>query len=452
MALRQSSVTPLPTPIQSSILDVGMEDALLGGLLFASDLNNTMFKRVAHLPDTAFATPKNRKLWQIMHALNADGIVIDDRTIRSKLGTISLEGETHLTNLLAQAGQHPDQYAKVLARCEWRRDAEAQTLAALNAIRNSKLTDPQVSEQLNMINVDLLRKSSHVFGAPSVLLSDMAHDHKRAQPKRGSDYGYSTGYPLLDKAMKGFKRGKVYGLVGRPGYGKSILGQNLIMHQVHDGTVTAIITLEMLAKDYFMRALCMESQIDEDTIARQTMTDQQKARYNEALLKLSEVYIGAQQMHLVYMNVPTMAQLRAKIMELHVLYGLEVLMIDYLDDRFVAPNKEHRDSVAILGAFSKMIADITKELNIVTISLLQTGRSAARKGGTPAMEDAHGSSAFEKDLDFMGIITIETPYTESMGYGETHLTIVKSRTGGTNTVIKFRAELPTFTFNPYTGE
>lgn len=446
---RQSSITPLTQPITPSlILDMGMEDALLGGLLIASDPNNSAFKRISRLQDTAFAIPKNRKLWQVMHALDGEGLMIDDKTIRAKLGVISLEGEAHLIGLIAQAGENPDVYAKVLERLEWRRDAETQHLIALATIRNPKLPDTQVSEQLNAINVDLMRKSSHVFGAPSKVLSDGMKDFEDGYGKTAPEHGYSTGYPLMNHAMKGFKRGKVYGIVGRPGFGKSILGQNFLMHLMHDGQVTALISLEMLIKDYIMRALCMESQIDEDTITRQSMTDIQRDRLNEALSKMQNTYSGAKQMHMVYMNMPTLSQIKAKIMELHILYGVEVLLIDYVDDRFITPNKEHRDSVAIMGAFSKMIADITKELNIVTIELLQTGRQAA-KGGTPSMADAHGSSAFEKDLDFMAVITIETPFTESMGYGETHLTIVKSRTGGTNTVLKFRAELPTFTFNPW---
>lgn len=446
-----SPITPLEHPAAPSmILDRGMEEALLGGLLVAGDAHNTIFKRISRLEKTAFAAPKNRKLWGVMQDLNAEGLMIDDKTVRTRLGPISTEGEAYLRDLMIQAGSNPEHYAKVLEQLEWRRDAEAQTLAQLNAIRNPKLTGPQVAEQINSNSLDLLRKSSNVYGAPSELMSDVAAAYRESKPATDGEHGYPTGYPLLDRAMKGFKRGKVYGIVGRPGFGKSILGQNFLMHQMHDGRVTAIITLEMLVKDYFMRALCMESQIDEDTITRRAMDAKQRARFDEALFKLSEVYIGAQQMHMVYMNMPTMAQLRAKIMELHLLYGLEVLMIDYLDDRFVTPNKEHRgDSVSILGVFSKMIADIAKELNIVIISLLQTGRAAAKRGGTPSMEDVHGSASLEKDVDFMGVITIETEYTESMGYGETHLTIVKSRTGGKNQVIKFRSELPAFTFNPW---
>lgn len=450
----QPVIQPMPTnPLV--LADEEIEAALLGGLILDSDPQHVAFKRVMHLSPAHFANPRHKKIYAALHNLYERQIVFDRQTVLSALkamGNVSEAGEEYLTSLVMLAGDNTSYYARILQQTEWLRDAEAQVLALLNTVRDRRISGTNKARKLNETAVDLMRKSSMVFGAPSHLLSVMAEEFSDAYAEAPElEIGLSTGYAQWDHATRGFKKGNAYGVAGRPGDGKSILGENLMMNLMRGGKHTLIISLEMDEREYFDRALCIESQIEDEAIKRKTFKEGQAARFIETVERFTTTYAGARQMHIKYMDQPTLSDIKSTITELHYQYGLDAVMIDYLDGRFVTPDKPGQDDLKTLGAFSRMLSNLARELHIIVIEMLQTTRESEKRGGEPLMSDVYGASAIEKDLYFLGILKIDTPYSLALGHGKTNMHIVKSRSGGKGQIVEFESRYSVFTFASWEG-
>lgn len=447
-------------PSPDALTDVAIEVALLGGLLLTPD----DWTRVSHLTTDHFTDRRHKLLWRAMTRLHERGLVISMETVKSELGFVSPDndktkyvrevGEDYLYSLMTQAGPHVDDYRKILMDIEWRRDVNTQIEKITKLNNNRALTSHQVTEEMSEIITGLMMKAAALI-APSghTLATQAAGFVETYLDDEASLPALDTGYPELTRVTGGFEPGRVYIFAGRPGTGKSVMAQNISLHLMRSRKRGLILSVEMPESEYFMRALSSESQIEASKIKKRTMTEREIERFNEALTRFETQYAGAKTLYTVFMKRPTLAQIRAKAVETHFALrpeGLDFIMFDYMGDRKITPPKHMKgDPAAIMGAISQTLKELAVELNIVVIAVAQASRESERRGGKPSMSDLHGASALEHDADFIGFLYDETPYSEGLGYGETHLHITKSRTGIKEVTLQFESLFPMFTLTPW---
>ena len=440
------SPMPQPAPTNEPLAERGIEAALLGYLLLGA--SPAEFSRLSHLGDDHFHEPRHKRLWAIMSELANEGISIDLATVKSRFKVITPEGEQFLLDILMQAGNNPSDYVRVLELIEWRRDVENMLKTALSLNGNRRLTDNQVATQLADMMTSLQVKIAQLTCPISYVHSDIARQqHETYAQEDVTDVGISTGYRDLDNAINGFEKGRVYAIGAGSGVGKSILLQNIAIRLNKAGQRFLIISFELPVKEYAARAISMESAIDLNVIKQHKMTPEQSERYYESLKRIAN---SRTPLHYTYMELPTVAQLKAKIQQVYHTYGLDGVGIDYIDSSWFTPtDKAHKsDALAFLRHIATTISVLAKEMNLYFINLVQTNRASAQRGGEPALRDFAGGSPIEHNADVAAILQ-DVDDTLNPDLGAVYLHILKARTGRKNQVIKLAARKEIFTFSDW---
>jgi len=444
-------ITPLPAALpDTALMEEGAEMALLGGLLLNTDESNASFKRVIHLTEASFALPRNKRIWETMQSLYVRNIGINIDSVRVALGTITEAGERHFQDMLQAASSHLGSMSKILEEIETMRLYETTFAECTRLTRNRKLSLSEKTDHISSLVTDILIKASSILGPASHSLGSMtAEYHEHYLGADTSGIGIDTGYTDLNALMNGFERKRMYVIGAETGGGKSMLAQDIAFNLNRQGYRGLFISLELPIDEYRDRGMAIETQIDVNRLKQRRISKQEMERMGEAVKKIQSRGI----LHMVELNKPTIAKLKSKITELHAQPGIDFVVIDYIEPRmFSAVTKEHMNNPAsFMGAISKELIDIAKALNIILFPLVQTTRASYQRGGKPTKEDLAGSAALGRDADFIAILKDETPFSVAVGFGETHLHIVKSRTGGEGEIVRLEARKNVFTFSTWRG-
>lgn len=251
----------------------------------------------------------------------------------------------------------------------------------------------------------------------------------------------STGLRLLDRAIIGWLRGKLYIIGARPSVGKSALAATAgysVMEQDH-GVLT--FTGEMTEEDYLNRALAYYSKVNvRKIISGQGLGPGEAAQVMDAANK-----IPADRWRIIdrIMPIGTLRRVArieaAKMRRKNIRLGLVV--VDYAQLYADGENREQAVS-AVSGGCKRM----AKELDCSVLLLSQLNRGLEhRENKRPQMSDLRESGALEQDADAIGFLYREHVYDRSAPEEETELIIGKNRDGSTGTLpIRFHPSTCSF--------
>ena len=128
--------------------------------------------------------------------------------------------------------------------------------------------------------------------------------------------------------------------------------------------------------------------------------------------------------------------MRSRARRLHAEYGIELLIIDYLQ-LMVGSRNDNR--VQEVSEISRNLKGLARELNIPVICLSQLSRAVeSRTSHVPQLSDLRESGSIEQDADVVMFIYREemyNPETEKKNLAEIH--IAKHRNGPTGVVKLF---------------
>lgn len=437
---------PVPEADSTPLMNAEMEASLLGALLLGAD-----YARVAHLTDKAFGSDRHKRVFAAITRLVEKAIPVDLVTVKGELGTVTEEGHTFLLSLMKQAGANPAAYGTVLEGLEARRLMEANLTEALKINRDRKASLETVIQETSRLLADVLLKSTSLIGPRSYTLGELSEAYFENYAQHDfTGVGLDTGYPLLNAAINGFDKGRVYLIGAGSGVGKSIFGQCVARNRTHQGGDALIVSTELIEDEFMQRGLSAEAQIDMNRMKTGQLSTDELARLGEVARRMNSDTRG--QLHVVYMRLPTLEALKAKITQLCMTYPIDLVVIDYVAARMFTPTKRaHENPVQFVGDMTVMFRGLAKDLNIILMPLSQLSAEALKRGGEPALTDFANTVALAHDADIAAILKDETPYTVSMGYGETRLHIVKSRTGGEGQFVPFEAQKKYFRFDAWRG-
>lgn len=237
--------------------------------------------------------------------------------------------------------------------------------------------------------------------------------------------GHSTGLKDLDDVLQGLRESHVIIIAGRPGTGKTTLGLGIAEHlTIREGKSALVFSLEMSAKELSKRSLAASSAVSLGSID----TGQAMAS-DDAITKITGA-VG--RMHSADLRICQkgglpLSRIRNIARFQHRAKPLDLIVIDYIG--LIAPEAGSRQQNRNLelGAISRGIKAMAKELNIPVVALAQLNRSIeTRSSKKPQMSDLRDSGEIENDAD---IILIAHRDTESdLGRsGVTEIDVVKHR-------------------------
>jgi replicative DNA helicase len=266
------------------------------------------------------------------------------------------------------------------------------------------------------------------------------------QSRKGRLHGLHTGFHKLDELTAGWKAGEMIVLAARPGQGKTALALTFARHALDErydeatdawrkpGHPVGMFSLEMTNEQLMLRLLASYGSESLQRIRQGDLDEHslQKLRMVGADMKEWPLYLDDS-------SFLTINQLRGKARRMKDRYGIELLIIDYLQllRSESAQAKDNRQNE--VAEISRGIKALAKELAIPIIILAQLNRRSEEAKAEPALHNLRESGAIEQDADV--VLLLHRPDAEKDADGNERaagpvipytLNIAKQRNGPTD--------------------
>ena len=216
--------------------------------------------------------------------------------------------------------------------------------------------------------------------------------------------------------------------------GKTTLALNIACNVAEQRKAVTFFSLEMGDRLLVERLLAARSDIDVSKLRQGQMTDSEFAKVGPAIdwLKDSSLHIDD--------NCDAyLTSLRSKARCMKMKYGLDLLIVDYLQLMSVRDRLARENRVQEVSYISRSLKNLAKELQCPIIALSQLSRAVeTRPGNIPQLSDLRDSGSLEQDADVVLMLYREEMYNEDCDQpGVTDVYIRKQRSGPTGRLSLF---------------
>jgi replicative DNA helicase len=226
------------------------------------------------------------------------------------------------------------------------------------------------------------------------------------QNRKGHLHGLPTGFHKLDEMTAGWKAGEMIVLAARPGQGKTALALTFARHaldQRYDeatdswkkpGHAVGMFSLEMTNEQLMLRLLAAYGSESLQRIRQGELDEHsmQKLRLVAADMKEWPFYLDDS-------SFLTINQLRGKARRMKDRWGIDLLVIDYLQLLRSESSQAKDNRQNEVAEISRGIKALAKELSIPIIILAQLNRRSEENKSEPALHNLRESGAIEQDAD-----------------------------------------------------
>jgi replicative DNA helicase len=245
--------------------------------------------------------------------------------------------------------------------------------------------------------------------------------------------GVPSGFVDLDTITRGFQGGDLVIIAARPSMGKTSLVLNIAQHVALQAEHTVgVFSLEMSKESLFLRLLTSEAQIDSHRLMSGAIGQKDYSKISHALETLSAMRLFIDDTA----NLGVL-EMRAKSRRLQAEQkGLSLLVVDYI--QLMSGRGRFENRTLELGAISRSLKGLAKELNVPVLVLSQLSRAPeARSDHRPQLSDLRESGALEQDADVVMLIYREDAYNRDPNHpdaGTAEIIVAKQRNGPTGVV------------------
>jgi replicative DNA helicase len=412
------------------------ERSILGAIL----VHNDAFNLAAQVVDPRdFYREAHRRIFTRMVALSERGQAIDFVTLKEELvrsGELDgVGGPAYIASLAdgVPRATNVEYYARIVK--------EKSTLRNLIFAANKILTNAYEADQDSDLILD--EAESAIFAIADDRLKDgfmpMSDLVRESYPKIEQLFehkrlvtGMPTGFVDLDAMTRGFQAGDLVIVAARPSMGKTSLALNMAQYLAlqPDHTV-GIFSLEMSKESLFLRVLTSEAQIDSHRLMTGAIGQKDYGRISHALEMLSAMRLFIDDSAGI-----SVLEMRAKARRLQAEHGLSLIVVDYI--QLMSTRGRFENRTLELGAISRSLKGLAKELNVPIVVLSQLSRAPeSRSDHRPQLSDLRESGALEQDADVVILIYREDAYNRDPNHpdaGTAELILAKQRNGPTGVV------------------
>lgn len=252
-----------------------------------------------------------------------------------------------------------------------------------------------------------------------------------ASKNTGTVTGLETGFTMLDNMTSGMQPSDLILIAARPSMGKTAFALNIADYfAVKKGYTTAVFELEMSREQLVNRMLSMESHVDSQHMRTGQLSDMEWDDLVAGSSILSES-------KLIIDDTPaiTPQELRSKCRKYKLEYGLQAIIIDYLQ-LMSGGGKGSESRQQEISEISRSLKAIARELNVPVLALSQLSRACeTRTDHRPMLSDLRESGAIEQDADIVMFIYRDEVYNQDTPKkGVAEIIIAKQRNGPIGTV------------------
>jgi len=440
---KQPNIYPGTVPDRLQPHNFESEEALLGSILVSSDALIDCDEVGLNKGD--FFIHRHGWIFDAMKSLQAtcDMVTLcDELERRGQLGEIG--GRAFLTGLTSQTFTHTNAayYARIVKRESIRR-------SLINAAGDiSRLSfDSQDDDPANIIQAasDILLKVStgnqvgqarpvSFYCDKFITMLDAYYANQNEM------IGLPTGIKDLDKILGGLQRGKFILVAGRPGMGKSSLVLQVAKTAIQKRRANVLyFSLEMMGEELVERLVSSETGIDSDFMRGKKLDSQNFVAIENAIQNISSWPLEIDD------RTQNIEAIRARVMSYRFKYGLDLVIIDYVQRITTGKNYQNRD--AELGVVSAALKRLANELQIPVIAVASLSRRCEeRHDKRPILSDLRESGNLEYDADVVIFAYLDEVYNPDTEFPNIVEFIVAKHRGGKTGVLSayFKKHLTTF--------
>jgi len=421
--------------------DLEAETSLLGSAILDADVLGQAAQILS--PDDFFS-PQHQTLYRALLGLYDRGEAIDLVLLKNELlRDGSLEKVGGIERLVAIAESVPSSangpyYAEIVRdRAVTRRLIQSATEVLREAYEGGKPADElldHAEQSVFAVRGDRGQGSGLRIGE---ILKETFERIDKMHERKGRLEGLETGFHELDDMTAGLQRSQLIIVAGRPSMGKTSFALTLASNiALREDKPVAIFSLETSRQQIAENLLCQRAGVDAHRLRKGDIGDDEWPRLTDAAGRLSEAGIFID-------DTPGLSPLalKAKARRLKARFGVELLVVDYLQlmESGVARSEGRQQEIALI---SRSIKGIARELEIPVIALSQLNRSVdSREDHRPRLSDLRESGAIEQDADLILFLFREEYYEPSdENRGRAEVLVAKQRNGPTGKVdLQFRA-------------
>ncbi|MCY3780731.1 MAG: replicative DNA helicase [Chloroflexi bacterium] len=427
-------VQAAPSQIQLP-MSLEAEEAVLGAIL----LEPKAYLSVASfLSGEDFFLKRHEFIWTAFSRLQERNDAIDYVTLSQELEAMGvlneIGGQAYLTSLVnnTPTAVHAEVYGEMVSRTSTRR----KMLKAADEIRLTALDEDlpidkvisEAEEKLFAVSDGQLKRE---FVPIWEAVSEYYDEIEKLLELGSGTVGIPTGFKALDGLLSGFQKSDLVVFAGRPGMGKTSWILTVALNAARLGSRVAIFTMEMGVEQMVQRLLSMETGIRITQLRTADISPREQTRLTEAIGRVSALPLFIDDTPSI-----TPTEMRTKCRRLQHEYGLDIVMVDYMQ-LMSAGTAYENNRVQEISYISRSLKELARELNVCVLSTAQLSRAVEqRQEKRPQLSDLRESGTIEQDADAVMFLYRDEVYnpdtTEFPNQAE--ILLSKHRHGPTGTV------------------
>ncbi|MGD0751352.1 MAG: replicative DNA helicase [Anaerolineales bacterium] len=410
------------------------EEAVVGAVLINPE---AYYDLAQFLQADDFYIHRHRWIWEAFTRLHEKRIPLDFLTVTEELQSAGqlaeIGGPAYLTALLNQVptSLHAEAYGRMVEAAAIRRRllTSANTIATL--AYNEQETVENVIEESEKSLFNVSERRLHNDVKPISQVMSEVYDRIDELAKRPEDIvGVPTGFKDLDHMLEGLQPSDLLIIAGRPGQGKSgfllsVAMNAALLHKKH----IAIFSLEMSNEQVAQRLISQQTGIDSQHLRTGKLDENERDLFVHSIEVLADTQIFLDDTPAI-----TPLALRTKCRRLHMEFGLDLVILDYI--QLMGGDTRTENRVQEVSYISRNLKALARELNVPVLAAAQLSRAVEqRAGGRPMLSDLRESGSIEQDADIVMFIYRSDQYekdTEKKNVAE--IIIAKHRNGPTGSV------------------
>ncbi len=439
-----------------------LEQAVLGAMMLEK---NAVTDTIDILKPNSFYDPKHQYIYGAIRELFGSSSPIDLLTVINQLrqnGELEASGGaayiSQLTSRVASTA-HVEFHARVISEKYIKRELIRMSS---EVIKDAYDDTNDVFDVLNKAEGELFQIAENNMGKNVDTMQNVVRqaieEIEKASLNKSGISGVPTGFIDLDKLTSGWQRSDMIVIAARPAMGKTAFVLSMARNSAVDHNMgVALFSLEMSSVQLVKRLIASESRISAEKLRKGDLAEHEFQQLHTRIAKLATapLYIDDSPGISVF-------DLRAKCRRLKMQYGIDIVIIDYLQLMTAGGTKGAGNREQEISTISRSIKEIAKELNVPMVALSQLSRSVEQRGGDkrPVLSDLRESGAIEQDADIVSFIYRPEYYgfmedeagQSNQGVGE--IIIAKHRNGALDSVrLRFIGEFARFeNFNSFTDD
>lgn len=424
--------------------DTHAEEAVLGSILINPD---ALFDVLSFLRPDDFFIIRHAWIYDAILRLQERRDSIDYLTVSNELretGRLQeIGGEAYVVHLVNQTPSSlgAESYGRIVERTALRRRLIE---AASNIVRIAHSDETDIDEVIGQSEQTIFNVTERRLGRDLIPIRDIAStyfDHVSLMSRHQEDVmGVPSGFKDLDIMLGGMQKSDLIIIAARPGMGKSSWLNNVLLYAARQGQRVALFSLEMSKEQLVQRIISGDTGIPSERLRLGRLDDREWEKFITSIDHISQLPI-----HLDDTPALSTAEIRTKARRLHLEFGLDMIMIDYLQLMTTPFRTENR--VQEISYISRALKQLARELNIPVVAAAQLSRAVEqRTDKRPLLSDLRESGSIEQDSDVVMFIYRDKYYNPDSPEGDkAEIIVSKHRNGPTGTVnLLFMPELTQF--------